>query len=64
MKQIRLIEVNQCGVGFCPYCIPDGTKESINYCGAFLKPRKIASRVKTFPRICPLKAKNPNISRE
>jgi len=55
MKQPRVIIVTKCGIGFCPYCIPDDTRKSINYCGAFKKSVQIEARVKTFPLICPLK---------
>jgi hypothetical protein len=55
MNKTRIIKVKQCGVGNCPFCIPDAIKKSINYCGAFKTPRAIKSRVKTFPLICPLK---------
>jgi hypothetical protein len=53
--QHRIIEVKQCGVGHCPYCIPDSGSRSTNYCGAFKTPKKISSKLKTFPLICPLK---------
>jgi hypothetical protein len=54
-QTVRIIEVEHCGVGYCPYCIPDSSRKSINYCGAFDAPQEIESRVKTFPKICPLK---------
>lgn len=57
MKQTRLIEINRCGVGFCPYCVPDFFRKSINYCTASKNDVQIEARVKTFPLICPLKVK-------
>jgi hypothetical protein len=57
MSKTRIIEVKRCGVGHCPLCIPNDTKKSINYCGAFKTPKAIEARVKTFPLICPLKEK-------
>lgn len=54
-QNTRIIEVKRCAVGYCPHCIPDSSRTSINYCGAFQIPQEIESRVKTFPKICPLK---------
>lgn len=54
-QNTRIIKVERCGVGYCPLCIPDSTRKSINYCHGFKTPRAIESRVKTFPLICPLK---------
>ena len=51
---MRIIEVEKCGIGFCPYCIPDSTNKAINYCAWYQEPKKISSNVKTFPIICEL----------
>jgi SAM-dependent methyltransferase len=59
---MRSIEVKKCSYGSCPYCTPSSSNKAINYCGARKgSPLKVSSKIKTFPRICPLRKENTSI---
>jgi hypothetical protein len=55
---MRVIEVERCGIDHCPHCFPHETAQGVNYCHAYETPPEIHAGVKTFPRVCPLLAKD------
>ena len=52
---MKVIEVEKCGIGECPWCVPDDTRANINRCGAYANHQpEISADLKTFPHLCPL----------
>ena len=52
LQNSRHIEVKRCAVNECPYCLPHSSSPRINYCSAI--DSVISTRVKYFPKCCPL----------
>ena len=51
---MRYIEVKKCGPENCPYCMPDPFRSTINHCYALYTTPTLNSKIKTFPKFCPL----------
>jgi hypothetical protein len=51
----RIIEVACCHPDECPYCIPDAYSKQRNWCHCYLVAQNVSSKLKGFPKICPLK---------